>query len=79
MSSLNCTDPSSLKEDYAALEKADFMRIWDREAAKHSEGYVIHFADRSVEKLPVAFVNEAFVVYQLPSKEVPVFLASLDR
>lgn len=79
MSSLNCTNPDKLVENYSTLEHQDFMRIWDREAQKHSEGYIVHYANRSVEKLPIAFVNNRFVVYQLPSKEQPVFLASLGQ
>jgi hypothetical protein len=79
MTNLNCTDPEQLVESYSALDRSDFMRIWDREEHKHSEGYIIHYANRSVEQLPVAFVNNRFVVYQLPSKEQPVFLASLDQ
>lgn len=78
MSNLNCTDPDQLVANYSALTKDDFLRIWNREALKHSEGYIIHYANKSVEQLPVAFVNERFVVYQLPARDVPMFLASLD-
>lgn len=79
MTKLNCTDPQTLKEDYSSLSSEDFLRIWNQESMKHSEGYVVHYADRSVEKLPVAFANKQFVIYQLPSKETPVFLASIDQ
>ncbi len=79
MSKLNCTDPHNLVEDYAALQSSDFLNIWKDESSKHSEGYVVHYADRSVEKLPVAFVNEKYVVYQLPTAKRPIFLASIDQ
>ena len=79
MTQLNCTDPDNLKEDYSGLSSEDFLSIWNQESMKHSEGYVVHYADRSVEKLPVAFANKRYVIYQLPSKETPVFLASIDQ
>jgi len=79
MSKLKCTKPETLKEDYSKLDSADFLKIWEIESDKHSEGYVVHFADRSIEKLPVAFANDKYVIYQLPSKERPFFLASVDQ
>tara|TARA_B100001115_G_C15847962_1_gene428466 strand:- start:5000 stop:6658 length:1659 start_codon:yes stop_codon:yes gene_type:complete len=79
MSRLKCTDPDHLKEDYSTLQSQDFLNIWDRESDKHSEAYVVHYADRSVDKLPVAYLNEHYVVYQLPTKETPVFLASVGN
>lgn len=76
MSKLNCTDPQRLKESYSDLKADDFLRIWEEEASRHSEAYVIHFADRSVEKLPIAYANKQFVVYSLPARERPQFLAT---
>lgn len=75
MTKLKCTDPHNLEADYSALVSEDFLSIWELESDRHSEGYVVHFANRSVEKLPIAFANDKFVVYQLPSAQQPFFLA----
>lgn len=77
MSQLGCTNPNTLSEDYQKLNTADFQAIWEKEQANFSEAYVVHYADKEVEKLNCVFKNERFAVYQLPSKaEVQEFIAS---
>lgn len=65
MSSLQCTEPDQLADDYRKNRLADFQKIWSDLDSLHSEGYVICFPDMHLEGLDPAFENEDFLVYQL--------------
>jgi hypothetical protein len=68
MSSLGCTNPNTLSEDYQKLNREDFLTIWEKEQNNFSEAYVVHYADHSIESLNCVFKNERFAIYQLPAK-----------
>ncbi len=77
MSQLGCTNPNTLSEDYQKLDHQDFQNIWSKEQSKFSEAYVVHYADKKIEKLDCVFKNERFAIYRLPSKATAQdFLAS---
>ena len=65
MSSLHCTDPDHLAEDYRTNKTADFQEIWSGLKDLHSEAYVICFSTMELEGLDLAFENSDFRVYQL--------------
>jgi len=77
MSQLGCTNPNTLSEDYQKLSHEDFQAIWEKEQSKFSEAYVVHYADKNIEKLDCVFKNDRFAIYQLPAKaRTQEFLAS---
>lgn len=77
MSKVSKLDPDNLKEDYLALSDQDFLAIWEEEAKKYSEAYVVHYADAPcIKKLEPSFRAGDYVLYRLPSKENTPFLAS---
>jgi len=69
MSKLGCIDPKNLTEDYQKLDHQDFLNIWEQEKDNFSEAYVVHYADKRIERLDCVFKNERFAVYQLPKKK----------
>lgn len=69
MEKLNCLDPERLNESYRALPVERFQQIWQEEASKYSEAYVVQYADRELANLPLRFRNERFVVYALSPQE----------
>lgn len=64
MSSLHCTDPARLKEQYSTNTAADFNKIWQNLSKEYSEGYVVTYPDMELQ-LPLAYENEGYKVYRL--------------
>ncbi len=65
MSSLGCTDPDSLVENYKANKASDFQAIWENLDDQYSEAYVICFDDMALPEFDLVYSNEDFKVYRL--------------
>ncbi len=65
MYSLDAYKPSNLKESYNGLLLEHVSRLGEQLAAKHSEVYIIRYADSEAYPLAESFWNDRYRVYRL--------------